>query len=251
MLVLLLIISTRKDVFMNNFETNSDRRQIHTISETNGFLTKMYGFMSGAVLISALAAYLTMTVFRTAVMNMPVSIMWLILLVPFALSMGISFKADRNPVASLVMLGVLAVIYGFEFALIAGFYTGTQITTAFISSAAVFIAMAVFGTITKKDLSNWNSYLSAALIGFLVAWIVNMFLHNPAITYIFSFIGVIIFTGLTASDANKMKIIYNNYGDQVAETGLAVLGALQLYLDFVNIFMFLLEIFGGTGSNNN
>lgn len=234
---------------MNNFD--SDRRQIHTISETNSFLTKMYALMGGAVLVSALMAYLTMTVFRSAVMNMPVSIMWLILLVPFGLSMGISFRADRSPVASLVMLGILAAIYGFEFALIAGFYTGTQITTAFISSAAVFIAMALFGTFTKRDLSNWNSYLSAALLGFLVAWIVNMFMNNPTITYVFSFIGVIIFTGLVASDANKMKVIYNNYGDQVSTNGLAVLGALQLYLDFVNIFMFLLEIFGGTGSNNN
>ncbi|BDR60175.1 Bax inhibitor-1/YccA family protein [Lactobacillus xylocopicola] len=234
---------------MNNFENNSDRRQIHSISETNGFLTKMYALMGASVLVSALVAYLTMTVFRSAVMGMPVTFMWILLFVPFGLSWGISAKANRNPVASLIMLGLLAAIYGFEFALIAGFYTGTQITSAFISSAVVFIAMAAFGTFTKKDLSNWNSYLSAALLGFLVAWIVNMFLHNPTITYIFSFIGVIIFTGLTASDANKMKNIYNNYGDQVSSTGLATIGALQLYLDFANIFLFLLEIFGGSSRN--
>ena len=236
---------------MNNYDTNSDRRQIHTISETNTFLTKMYALMSGAVLISALAAYLTMTVFRSAVMNMPVAMMWLILFVPFGLSMGISFKADRSPVASLVMLTILSAIYGFEFALIAGFYTGTQITTAFVSAAAVFIAMALFGTFTKRDLSNWNSYLSAALLGFVVAWAVNMFLRSPAVTYVFSFIGVILFTGLVASDANRMKAIYSNYGDQVSTNGLAVLGALQLYLDFINIFMFLLEIFGGSGNSRN
>ena len=236
---------------MNNYDTNSDRRQIHTISETNTFLTKMYGLMGGAVLISALAAYLTMTVFRSAVMNMPVAMMWLILFVPFGLSMGISFKADRSPIASLVMLTILSAIYGFEFALIAGFYTGTQITSAFVSAAAVFIAMALFGTFTKRDLSNWNSYLSAALLGFVVAWVVNMFLRSPAVTYVFSFIGVILFTGLVASDANRMKAIYSNYGDQVSTNGLAVLGALQLYLDFINIFMFLLEIFGGSGNSRN
>ena len=236
---------------MNNYDTNSDRRQIHTISETNTFLTKMYALMAGAVLVSALAAYLTMTVFRSAVMNMPVAMMWLILFVPFGLSMGISFKADRSPVASLVMLTILSAIYGFEFALIAGFYTGTQITTAFVSAAAVFIAMALFGTFTKKDLSNWNSYLSAALLGFVVAWVVNMFLRSPAVTYVFSFIGVILFTGLVASDSNRMKAIYSNYGDQVSTNGLAVLGALQLYLDFINIFMFLLEIFGGSGNSRN
>lgn len=236
---------------MNDFNTNSNKRQIHSISETNGFLTKMYSLMAVAVLISALAAYLTMTVFRSAVMNMPVAMMWLILLVPLGLSMGISFNANRSPIASIIMLAILSIIYGFEFALIAGFYTGSQITTAFVSSVAVFIAMALFGTFTKKDLSNWNAYLGAALTGFLVAWLVNMFLNSPAVTYVFSFIGVIIFTGLVASDANKMKIIYSQYGNQVSTNGLAVLGALQLYLDFVNIFMFLLEIFGGSGNSSN
>ncbi|MDF7639308.1 Bax inhibitor-1/YccA family protein [Lactobacillus sp. ESL0791] len=236
---------------MDNFSTNPNRRQVHSISETNNFLTRMYSLMGLSVLVSAVTAYLTMTVFRSAVMQMPVSIMWIILFVPLGLSLGISFKADRSPVASFVMLMILAVIYGFEFSLIAGFYTGTQLTTAFISSAAVFIAMALFGTFTKRDLTNWNSYLGAALIGFLVAWIVNMLLNNPTITYIFSFIGVIIFTGLTASDANKMKNIYNVYGGQVSTNGLAVMGALQLYLDFINIFMFLLEIFGGSGNSRN
>ncbi|RMC46078.1 Bax inhibitor-1/YccA family protein [Lactobacillus sp. ESL0230] len=236
---------------MNIFDTNSDHRQIHTIAETNRFLTKMYALMGGAVMISALVAYLTMNVFSTALMNLPATIIWLILLVPLGLSLGISFKANRNPAAALVMLIFLAAIYGFEFALIAGFYTGTQITSAFISAAAVFIAMAIFGTFTKRDLSNWNSYLSAALFGFMVAWLVNLFLRNPAVTYLFSFIGVIIFTGLVASDANKMKAIYNNYGDQLSSNGLAILGALQLYLDFINIFMFLLEIFGGNGNRRN
>ncbi|RMC42107.1 Bax inhibitor-1/YccA family protein [Lactobacillus sp. ESL0233] len=236
---------------MNIFDTNSDHRQIHTIAETNRFLTKMYALMGGAVMISALVAYLTMNVFSTALMNLPATIIWLILLVPLGLSLGISFKANRNPVAALIMLIFLAAIYGFEFALIAVFYTGTQITSAFISAAAVFIAMAIFGTFTKRDLSNWNSYLSAALFGFMVAWLVNLFLRNPTVTYLFSFIGVIIFTGLVASDANKMKAIYNNYGDQLSSNGLAILGALQLYLDFINIFMFLLEIFGGNGNRRN
>ncbi|MBA1395162.1 BAX inhibitor (BI)-1/YccA family protein, partial [Lactobacillus sp. XV13L] len=139
-----------------NFDTNPGRRQVRSISETNGFLTKMYALMGASVLISALVAYLTMTTFRSAVMGMPVSIMWLLLFVPFGLSWGISAKANRNPVASLIMLGFLAAIYGFEFALIAGFYTGSQITSAFISASAVFIAMAAFGTFTKRDLSNWN-----------------------------------------------------------------------------------------------
>ena len=89
-----------------------------------------------------------------------------------------------------------------------------------------------------------------ALIGLLVATIVNMFLRNPMVTYIFSYIGVIIFTALTAWDAQKMKQIYANFADQNTEMGLAVAGALQLYLDFINIFMYFLQIFG-MGDNRN
>lgn len=236
---------------MDNMNFSSpERRQVHDVSEVNVFLSKMYGYMGLAVLVSAITAFLTMTVFRAAVMQMPTALMWIILIVPLGLSMGISFRATRNPVAGFVMLMILAVIYGFEFALLAGFYTGTQISTAFLSSAAVFGAMAIFGTFTKRDLNNLGSYMGAALIGLLVAMIVNIFLRNSVASFVFSIIGVIIFTGLTAYDAQKMKSIYNNYGSQVPTNGLAVLGALQLYLDFINIFLFLLQIFG-MGNDRN
>lgn len=236
---------------MDNMNFSSpERRQVHDVSEVNGFLSKMYGYMGLAVLVSAITAFLTMTFFRAAVMQMPSALMWIILIVPLGLSMGISFRATRNPVAGFVMLMILAVIYGFEFALLAGFYTGTQISTAFLSSAAVFGAMAIFGTFTKRDLNNLGSYMGAALIGLLVAMIVNIFLRNSVASFVFSIIGVIIFTGLTAYDAQKMKSIYNNYGSQVPTNGLAVLGALQLYLDFINIFLFLLQIFG-MGNDRN
>ena len=236
---------------MDNMNFSSpERRQVHDVSEVNGFLSKMYGYMGLAVLVSAIAAFLTMTVFRVAVMQMPTALMWIILIIPFGLSMGISFKATRNPTACFVMLMILAIIYGFEFALLAGFYTGAQIGTAFLSSAAVFGSMAIFGTFTKRDLNNVGSYMGAALIGLLVAMLVNMFLRNSVATFVFSIIGVVIFTGLTAYDAQKMKSIYNNYGSQVSTNGLAVLGALQLYLDFINIFLFLLQIFG-MGNDRN
>lgn len=236
---------------MDNMNFSSpERRQVHDVSEVNGFLSKMYGYMGLAILVSAIAAFLTMTVFRAAVMQMPTALMWIILIIPFGLSMGISFKATRNPTAGFVMLMILAIIYGFEFALLAGFYTGAQIGTAFLSSAAVFGSMAIFGTFTKRDLNNVGSYMGAALIGLFVAMLVNMFLRNSVATFVFSIIGVVIFIGLTAYDAQKMKSIYNNYGSQVSTNGLAVLGALQLYLDFINIFLFLLQIFG-MGNDRN
>ena len=233
---------------MDNF-SNSGRRQVQDVTAVNRFLSKMYGIMTIAVLVSALTAFITMTFFRSAVMHMSGVMMWIVFLVPLFLCMGISFKAAKNPTLGFILLMILSIVYGFEFALIAGFYTGAQIATAFVSAAGIFIAMAAFVTFTKRDLSNWGSYLGAALIGFFVAWIVNFFLKNPWVTYIFSFIGVIIFTGFIAYDAHKAKQIYNEFGGEVSENGLAIMGALNLYLDFINVFIYLLEIFGFSSDN--
>lgn len=230
---------------MDNFEP--ERRHVVDISGLNSFLTRMYGMMTLAVLVSAISAYLTMTVFRTQVLTFFVNhqaMTWVVLIVPIFLALGISFRATRNPVASFVMLMILSLVYGIEFALIAGAYTRANIASAFFSTAAVFITMAVIGTMTKKNLNNLGSYASAALIGLIVAMVINMFLRNPMVSYVFSFIAVIIFTILTAWDAQKMKQIYLQYGDDVSTNGLAIAGALQLYLDFVNLFLQFLQIFG-------
>lgn len=236
---------------MDNFSNQSEHRQIVDNAALNKFLSKMYGIMTLAVFVSALTAYLTMTVFAVPMsrfLSHSWSV-WLLLLIPFALTIGISFKATRNPVASFVMLMITAIAYGITFAVIASAYTGADIAAAFLSSAAVFITMAVIGTVTKKNLSNLGSYASAALIGLIVAWIINMFLRNPMVDYVFSFIAVIIFTILTAWDAQQMKKLYLQYGNEVSTTGLAVQGALMLYLDFINLFLQFLEIFGFSDRN--
>ena len=234
---------------MNNFFSQEpQRREVNTDAiGLNRFLTRMYGNMVLAVLVSALTAYLSMTTFRAVVFSFfaaHTGMVWLVLLLPIALSMGIGFSAQRNPVGSFIMLMATAVIYGFVFALIAGAYTGANIAAAFLSSAVIFVYLAIYGTVTKRDLSRAGSQASAALIALIIAMVINMFLQSPAITYIFSFIAVIIFVVLTAWDAQKMKNIYLQYGDQVSASGLAVMGALQLYLDFINLFIQLLQIFG-------
>ncbi|MBB1063678.1 Bax inhibitor-1/YccA family protein [Limosilactobacillus fastidiosus] len=237
---------------MNNFSEQPGRRVVTDATGLNRFLTRMYGNMVVAILVSAFSAYLTMNTFRQQVFGYfgaHPGMTWIILLLPIALSMGISFSATRNPVGAFIMLMLISIIYGVEFALIAGAYTGASIASAFVSSSVIFIVMAVYGTITKRDLTKFGSHAMAALIALIIAYIINMFLQSPAIAYIFSFIAVIIFTVLTGWDAQKMKRIYVNYGDQVSVTGLAVLGALQLYLDFVNLFISLLQIFGMSDRN--
>lgn len=232
---------------MDNFPNDSGRRVVADQAGLNSFLTKMYGNMTLAVLVSALSAYLTMNVFATQVLGyfqQHQGMVWLILLLPIALSMGISFSATRNPVGGFIMLMLVAIIYGVEFALIAGAFTAANITAAFISSAAVFATMALYGTVTKRDLSKFGAHAMAALVALIIASIINIFLKSSAIAYIFSYIAVIIFVVLTAWDAQKMKQIYLNYSNENSVMGLAIVGALQLYLDFVNLFISFLQIFG-------
>ena len=231
----------------NSTPEPEQRRRVVNEAGLNGFLTKMYGFVGLSVFVSAISSFLVMTTFRAAVFGyftQHTGMMWLLLLLPIALSMGISVSATRNPTGSFIMLMVLSSMYGVEFALLAGVYTGADITAAFVSSATIFIVMALYGTLTKRSLDRFGAHAMAALIALILASLINMFLNSPAITYIFSYIAVIIFVILTAYDAQKMKNIYLEYNGQVSTTGLAVMGALQLYLDFINLFIQLLQIFG-------
>lgn len=232
---------------MDNFSPN--RRNVVDITDLNKFLTKMYGLMTLAVLLSALTAWLVMTVFAqqfTAFMVNNRWGMWLIILLPIILTLGINFNATRSPGLCLFLLILTAIVYGITFAFIAGTYAGTDIATAFVSSASVFLTMAIIGTFSHRDFTRIGSYASAALIGLIIAMLVNFFVQSPMINYLLSIVAVIIFTALTAWDAQRMKNIYIECNGQVSSNGLAVLGALQLYLDFINLFISFLDIFGSS-----
>lgn len=237
---------------MNNFSQEPTRREVNE-SGLNAFLTRMYGIMSLAVGVSALTAYLAMTVFRPvliAFVGTHPGMVWLLLLLPIALSIGVSFSASRSAIGSFLLLMGVAIIYGVEFSLIAGLYTTANIAAAFVSAAVIFVTLAIYGTVTRRDLSRAGSHAMAALVALLIATLINFFLRSAVITYLFSYIAVIIFVVLTAWDAQKMKAIYVNYGSEQSVGGLAVMGALQLYLDFINLFLQLLQIFGMSSDRN-
>ncbi|EFU78169.1 Bax inhibitor-1 family protein [Lactobacillus iners] len=231
---------------MNNFENIfQTRRSIVDNVALNRFLTKMYSIVALAILVSAATAYTVLHFFANQFFNalsQNHALSFVLLILPFALIIGTSFS--KNPILSFVLLMLTAMVYGLTFSIICLAFTQTSITAAFLSSSAVFITMAFIGTTTKKDLSNLGSYASAALIGLIVATIINMFLRNPMVTYIFSYISVVIFTILTAWDAQKMKNIFIQNHDEIATTSLAIIGALTLYLDFINLFIQFLQIFG-------
>lgn len=235
---------------MNNFSQEPQRTTVNAYAGLNSFLTKMYGFMTLAVLVSAFVAFIAPYTYLGPMMRLLSSsqlMMYLIFLgVPIVLTLLIGSKATRAPGLSFALLMVMAAVYGAEFSLLALIFSGHNITFAFVSAAAVFITMAILGTTTKRDLSNLGSYAFAALIGLVVATLINVFVRNSVVTLVFSYIGVIIFTILTAWDAQKMKTLYLQTEGQVSATGLAVIGALQLYLDFINIFIYFLQIFAGS-----
>jgi FtsH-binding integral membrane protein len=124
-------------------------------------------------------------------------------------------------------------------------YTGGSIATTFFVSASTFGAMSLYGYLTKKDLTSWGSFLFMGLIGVIIASLVNLFLHSPMVAWVMSVCGVIVFVGLTAYDTQKIKVLgAAGFGDDAARRKASILGALTLYLDFINLFLMLLNLFG-------
>ncbi|WP_180376423.1 Bax inhibitor-1/YccA family protein [Ligilactobacillus salivarius] len=220
----------------------------------NSFMAKMYGFMAGAVAISAVTAYLISNVYQVQALTFFANnrwAVWGILILQVVLVMSMSFKADRSPAMSLTGLGLYSVLEGLFFGLIVQVYSSQDVTMAFVSATVMFIVLALMGTNTKKDLSGIGRQAMAALIALIIVMIINIFLRSSIITLAFSFIGVVIFAALIAWDSQRFRQMYIQYGNQINATNLAIMGALQLYLDFVNLFIQLLNIFTGLGGNKD
>lgn len=220
----------------------------------NSFMAKMYGFMAGAVAISAVTAYLISNVYQVQALTFFANnrwAVWGILILQVVLVMSMSFKADRSPAMSLTGLGLYSVLEGLFFGLIVQVYSSQDVTMAFVSATVMFVVLALMGTNTKKDLSGIGRQAMAALIALIIVMIINIFLRSSIITLAFSFIGVVIFAALIAWDSQRFRQMYIQYGNQINATNLAIMGALQLYLDFVNLFIQLLNIFTGLGGNKD
>ena len=149
----------------------------------------------------------------------------------------------NNVVLSAALMTAYSFINGATLGIVCMAYVETSVTTVFVITAAMFGVTAFFGLVTKKDLSSMGGILLMGLIGLIIAGLVNMFLHSEAIAYAASFIGVVVFVGLTAYDTQRIKAA-SAYADDSNTTVLALNGAFQLYLDFINLFLYLLRLFG-------
>lgn len=171
--------------------------------------------------------------------------MWVLIIAEFGLVFGISGAINKlsSAVAS-TLFYLFAVVNGLMLCTIFLAYSPAAITKTFFITAGTFGAMSVYGYFTTKDLSRFGSFLFMALIGLIIASLVNIFLHSSTLDWIVSIAGVIIFVGLTAWDTQQVKVMAQNAPAE-AVGRLATVGALSLYLDFINLFLYLLRIFGG------
>ncbi|MEM5583530.1 Bax inhibitor-1/YccA family protein [Roseibium sp. AS2] len=170
---------------------------------------------------------------------------WLVMLAPLGMVMWLSFRIQSMSASSArIMFLVYSAVMGISLSSIFLVYTGGSIARVFFITAASFGALSLFGYTTKKDLSGWGSFLFMGLIGIVLASIVNIFMASSALQFAISVIGVLVFAGLTAYDTQQIKEMYYEGDSAEVATKKSVMGALRLYLDFINMFLMLLQLFG-------
>ena len=215
-------------------------------SGLNQFYAKVYAFVGLGIGLSALVSALMLTVFQSQLIYFLMhGRLWLMVatFAELALVFVASSMAAKNSPAALPVFLVYSVLNGFTLSFVVAFYTPGTVLSAFVSSALLFFVMAVIEIFTKKDLGGMGRALMAALVGLIIAMVVNLFLANSFFDYMISIAMVLVFSGLIAWDNQKIRYVYEQSRGQVA-TGWIVSMALSIYLDFINLFLSILRIFG-------
>ncbi|MCR5036410.1 MAG: Bax inhibitor-1/YccA family protein [Bacteroidales bacterium] len=236
---------------MENYNENYNSTQVLS----NTFVANVFMWMFAALGITALTAYmfgttpdLMMSMFSvradgSASLNL---LGWIVMLAPLIIVFVMSFGMEKMKASTMIILYlVYSVLMGMSLGFIFLAYTGASIAKTFVITAGMFGLMAFLGYTTKTDLTKMGSILLMGLFGIIIATVVNMFMHSESLDYIISIIGVIIFTGLTAYDVQKIKEIgMLGLDNNETMTKISIQAALSLYLDFINLFLYLLRFFG-------
>jgi FtsH-binding integral membrane protein len=241
---------------LNTIRTTAGARVSEVDAGLRAHMNKVYGTMSVGMVLTALAAWAiagmavdsagNLTGLGQAIYFSPLK--WVVMLAPLA--MVFLFGAVLNRVSAAgaqLYFYVYAALVGVSLSSIFLVYTDFSIVQTFLVTAIAFAGLSLWGYTTKKDISGWGSFLIMGVIGLLVAMLINWFLQSPAMAYAISMIGVLIFAGLTAYDTQNIKSTYlahAHHGDSEWLGKAAIMGALQLYLDFINMFIFLLQLLG-------
>ncbi len=238
---------------------NATSATIHDEGLRQYFL-KIYTLMSIGLAITAISAFsvfsipmLTSLMFNVTLGGHLIgitSIGWLVTLAPLGISLYFTFGLDRISTKNAQMLfWVYATLMGMSLSSLGFVYTGASITKTFLICSSMFCGMSLYGYNTKKDLTSMGSFLFMGLIGLVIASLINILFRSPAIEFALSFLGVLIFTGLIAYDTQKLKSLYYQGTDSNDKIG--IMAAFTLYLDFINLFVYLLRFFGISKDNNN
>jgi FtsH-binding integral membrane protein len=214
------------------------------------YMLSVYNYMASGVLLTGIVALLFA---NSSLMSLMVSpsgqaspLFWVVLFAPLGLVMWLSWGINRMSASTAqTLFFVYAGVIGVQFSTLFLVYTGMSIAQTFFAVAVGFMGLSLWGYTTKKDLTGWGSFLIMGVVGLFVALLVNLFLRSPAMDLAISAIGVLIFAGLTAYDTQKIKSTYYavaGHGEVMTKS--AVIGALHLYIDFINMFLFMLRFMG-------
>ena len=210
------------------------------------YMLRIYNYMASGLALTGIVAY----VFASSGMYAQVAatpLIWLIILAPIGFVLMFSFGLERmNAGTAQMLFWVFAAVMGLSLASIFIRFTGESIARVFFITAGTFAAMSLYGYTTKRDLTNIGSFLIMGLIGLIIASVVNLFLGSTALDFAISVIGVLVFVGLTAWDTQRIKESYVEGAAADVTTKSAISGALNLYLDFINLFIMLLRLFGAS-----
>jgi uncharacterized protein len=213
-------------------------------TRTRAFIRSVYGWMFGGLLLTTFAAMWVVfsPAMQTLVLRTPGVALGLIF-AELGIVLFLSFRVTKMSAgAAASAFLVYSFLNGLTLSVIFFAYTQASIVQAFLTAAGMFGAMSVYGLVTKKDLTSWGSFFFMGLIGIVICSLVNIFLRSNGLSFVISIIGVFVFLGLTAWDNQKLKTMATVTGPM--QENVAVIGALALYLDFINLFLFLLRIFG-------
>ena len=225
----------------------------NTVDEgLRSYMLKVYNYMAGGLCLTALTIYLLL---RTGLIGMFITINnnmlslsalgWIVAIAPLIMVFMFNSTIRKGSIASVqVIFGLFSAVMGASMAPLMLVYTGASVLRVFLITAATFGAMSLYGYTTKKDLTSMGSFLIMGLWGIIIASLVNIFMQSATVYWVISYIGIAIFVGLTAYDTQKIRTMYLSGDSEDIITRKAVIGAVELYMDFINLFIYLLRVMG-------
>jgi len=232
-----------------DFRTSQNTRTTSAVGYDAGlrsYMLTIYKYMTGALAVTGATAFLTANspAMLNAIYGTPLQ--WLVMLAPLGFILALNFGINKMSFSTAqIVFWTFSAVMGLSLSYIFIAYTGASIARAFFITAGTFGTMSLYGYTTKKDLTGMGNFLIMGLFGIVIASLVNLFLKSSGLQFAVSILAVLIFTGLTAYDTQKLKNLYYQVAGNAEQAGkTAILGAVSLYLDFINIMIHLLHLFG-------